>query len=111
MFKQMSKYCEPFFSKIQCSFRKGFSTQHYILLMFEKWKLAFHNQKRFGALLTDLSKAFDRLSHDLLVATLNAYGFNIDSVILVQDYLTYCILRTAINSVYSSWEEILLRVP
>ena len=31
MFKQMSKYFEPFFKKIQCSFRKGFSTHHYFL--------------------------------------------------------------------------------
>ena len=36
----------------------------------EKWKLAVDNKKVFGALLTDISKAFDCLSHDLLIAKL-----------------------------------------
>ena len=44
--------------------------------MLEKWKSATDNKKSFGALLTDLSKAFDCLSDDLLIAKLNAYGFS-----------------------------------
>ena len=42
----------------------------------------------FGALLTDLSQAFDYLSHDLLIAKLNAYGFSIAALRLVQNYLS-----------------------
>ena len=111
MLKQMSKYFEPFFSKFQCGFRKGFSAQQCLLSMLEKWKSAFDNQKRFGSLLTDLSKAFDCLSHDLSIVKLNAYGFSIDSLRLVQDYLTNRKQRTKIDSAYSSWEEILFGVP
>ena len=70
MFKQVSKFFEPFFSKFQCGFRKGFSTQQYLLSMLKKWKSAVDNQKRFGALLTDLSKTFGYLSRDLLIAKL-----------------------------------------
>ena len=40
--------------------------------MLEKWKSAVINKKVCGTLLTDLSKAFDCLSHDLLIAKLNA---------------------------------------
>ena len=79
--------------------------------MLGKWKSAVDNQKRFGALLKDLSKAFDCLSHDLLIAKLNTYGFSIDSLRLVQNYLTNRKQRTRINSAYSSWEDILFGVP
>ena len=72
----MSEYFESFFSKYQCGFRKGFSAQHCLLSMLEKWKSA-DNKKTFGALLTDLSKAFDCLSHNLLIAKPNPYGFSI----------------------------------
>ena len=69
--KQLSIYFEEILSKFQCGFRKGFSTQH-LLLILEKWKPAIDNNKDFRALLTDLSKAFDCISHDLLIAKLNA---------------------------------------
>ena len=58
--------------------------------MFEKWKSTVDNKKVFGALLTDLSKAFDCLSHDFLVAKLNAYGFSMTALRPVQNYLSNC---------------------
>ena len=82
-----------------------------ILSMLEKWKSAIDNKKMFRALLTDLSKAFDCLSHDLLIAKLNAYGFSIAALKLVENYLSNRKQRTKINSDFSSWEEILFGVP
>ena len=67
---------EKFLSKHQCVFRKGYNAQHSLLAMIEKWKKAVDNGNVFGALLTDLSKAFDCLPHDLIIAKLNLYGFN-----------------------------------
>ena len=61
--------------------------------------------------LTDLSEAFDCLHHDLLLAKLNAYGFSLLALRLVQSYLSNRIQRTRINSELSSWEEILFVVP
>ena len=66
--------------------------------------------KKIWALLTDLLKASDCLSHDFLIANLKAYGFIIDSLRLIQDYLSNCKQRTGTNSAYSSWEEILFGV-
>ena len=91
-----------FLSKYQCGFRKGYNAQHCLLSMFEKWKSAIDNKKMFGALLTDLSKTFDCLSHDLLIAKLNAYGFSIAALRLVQNYLSNRKQRTKINSDFSS---------
>ena len=88
IFKQMSEYFESILSKYQCGFRKGFSPQHCLLAMLEKWKLAVDNKRTFGALLTDLSKAFDYLPHDLLVAKLNSYGFSLPALKLVLSYLS-----------------------
>ena len=55
---------DNFFSKFQCGFRKGYSTQQGLVMLIEKWKAAFDKGKSFGALLTDLSKVFDCLSHE-----------------------------------------------
>ena len=65
LFNQMSSFFKQIFSKFQCGFRKGFSPQHCLLAMIEKWKSSNDKEKAFGALLTDLSKAFDCLSHEL----------------------------------------------
>ena len=112
MFKQMSEYFEkPFFSKYQCGFRKGFSAQHCLVAMLEKWKSAIDNKKLFGALLIDLSKTFDCLTHDLLIAKLSAYGFNVSALRFVHSYLKNRMQRTKTNSEYSSWEEIMFGVP
>ena len=79
--------------------------------MLEKWKSATDNKKSLGAFLTDLSKAFDCLSHDLLIAKLNAYGFSMSALRFVHSYLKNRIQRTKMNSEYSSWEEIMFGVP
>ena len=55
--------------------------------MIDKWKKAVDNNKVFEALLTDLSKAFDCICHDLLVAKLNAYGLPRPALKMIQDYL------------------------
>ena len=54
--------------------------------MLEKWKSATDHKKSFRTLFTDFSKAFDGLSHDLLIAKLNAYGFNMSALEFVHSY-------------------------
>ena len=76
MFAQMSTFFDNIFSNQQCRFRKGHSTQHCLVVMLETWKRSVDKGKVFGALLTDVSKAFDCVDHELLTAKLNAYGFS-----------------------------------
>ena len=65
----------------------------------------------FGALLTDLSKAFDCIPHDLFIAKLEAYGFQTDALNLVDDYLSNRKQRIKINETFSCWKEIEYGVP
>ena len=88
LFEQISVYFDKFLSDQQCGFRKGYSTQHCLLNLLEKWKNSVDKGKVFGALLTDLSKAFDCLDHELLTAKLNAYGFTLPALRLIHDYLS-----------------------
>ena len=64
----------------------------------------------FGGLLTDLSKAFDCLHRDLLIAKLHAYGLDLPSLELLHSYLTKRIQRVKIDNTYRSWSEILFGV-
>ena len=87
------------------------STQQCLLALLEKWKAAVDKGKVFGALLTDLSKAFDCLNHELLIAKLNVHGFTLPALKLVHDYLSGRKQRTRVNNSYSTWFEILFGVP
>ena len=56
--------------------------------MIEKWKNSADKDKTFGALVTDLSKAFDCFPHDLIIVKLNAYGFSLSASKLIRNYLS-----------------------
>ena len=64
-----------------------------------------------GALLTDLSKAFDCIDHKLLIAKLHVYSFDNDALKFIYSYLKGRKQRNKINSSYSSFAEFLFGVP
>ena len=111
IYDQIQNYFDQILSKFQCGFRKGFNAQHCLIALIEKWKKSVDSGGAFGALLTDLSKAFDCLSHELLIAKLEAYGFDEKALTLIYNYLSNRKQRVKINDSYSSWSEILFGVP
>ena len=111
MFRQRNEYMDVLLSRHKCGFRKGYSTQQCLFTVLEKWRSAVDNKKTFVILLTDLSKAFDCLSHELVLEKLHAYGFSVLALRLVYSYLKNRKQRTKTNSAYSCWEEILFGVP
>ena len=79
--------------------------------MIEKWKRALDNKKHAGAILTDLLKAFDCINHELLIAKLDAYGFDKNALKCIHSYLTGRKQRTNVNNFLSTWKTITSGVP
>ena len=111
LYGQMYKYFSHILSRWQCGFRQGFSTQHCLLVMAEKWRKCLGKGGLSGAILTDLSKAYDCILHDLLIAKLTAYGFDYQSLRIMESFLSNRQQRTKINNAFSRYSEIIYGVP
>ena len=94
-----------------CGYRKGFNSQHALISLIERWRKSLDNKGYGGAVLMDLSKAFDTLNHDSLIAKLHEHGFDIKTLKLLHSYLTKRWQRTKVNSSFSTWSELFLGVP
>ena len=69
------------------------------------------NKGYSGAILMDLSKAFDTINHELLLAKLHAYGFSEQALLILSSYLSNRKQRIKINNTFSSWTDLLQGVP
>ena len=87
IFQQMGAYFENIFSPYLSGFRKRYGCQHVLMRMTEKWRTTLDNKKVIAALSMDLSTAFDSLPHDILIAKIHAYGFEMSALKLIYSYL------------------------
>ena len=79
---------------------------------FETWKSKINNGCKVSALVMDLSKAFDTLNHNLLIAKLDAYGFDENSLLFVKSYLSNNrFQRSKIGDSFSLRRQIITGVP
>ena len=111
MLKQTRDYMKDFLSIFLCGYTAGMNTQNCLTFMVEKWRKSLDKGGKCGVLLTDLSKAFDCLVHDLFIAKLHAYGFDYLALKLIYSYLTDRFQRIKVNSSYSQWTKIDIGVP
>ena len=79
--------------------------------MIEEWRVKLDNDNIVGAILMDLSKAFDCIPHDLLIAKLHAYGLDENALVRIYSYLKRRKQSVRINNTYSSFQTILSGVP
>ena len=110
LYDHLSKYFSLLATN-QCEFRKGFSSQYCLLVMLEKFKEAIDRGNQFGALLTDLSKAFDCINHKFLIAKLSEYGVSSPALNVLSSYLKHRTQRTKINDCFSTRSNIEYGVP
>ena len=106
LYDQIYKNIGDTLSRHQMGYRKGCSSQHSLIAMFGKWK---ENLDKGGEY-RDLSKAFDCLQDDLLLAKLNAYGFDYKFIKLISSFLSSRKYRTKINSHFSKWKHLVIAV-
>ena len=111
MQEQMSEYISDKLSPFLCGYRKGYSAQYALISLIEHWQTALDKRGYAGAVLMDLSKAFDCINHDLLIAKLHAYGFSIDALKMIKCYLSNRKQRVKINTSFSSWSDLLTGIP
>ena len=97
-------------SNIVSAYRKNYSSQHVLIRLLEKWRECLDNNYIVGVVLMDLSKAFDCVPHDLLIAKLEAYGINENLLAYLHSYLSNRKQCVCIN-VKSDFETIISGVP
>ena len=95
---------------------KGFLSQfssscHILIRLFENWKESLDNGFFAGALLMDLSKAFDCISHHVLVAKLHPYGISLNAATFTWSYLKRRKHHVKIHGDFSSFQTLLSGVP
>ena len=111
MHDNISDYFNDVLSKYQCDFRKRFGAQNYLLYMIETIRETRDNHRVFAAVMTDLSKAFHCILHELLVVKLHAYGFDESSLKVIISYLKNRTQTTKVGSSFSELLSIIYGVP
>ena len=81
---------EMFLSPFLAAYKKLYSTQHVVAKMIEEWRENLDKNFFVGPVLTEISKDFDRIPHDLLIAKPSAYGLSSDSLCYIHSHLKDC---------------------
>ena len=108
---KVSVHIDKCLSNLISAYRKHYSSNHVLIRLIEKWKKQMDDKMFVGAVLMDLSKAFDCVPHDLLIAKLHAYGFEMNTLILFYSYLKNRKQCVKINNVFSSFMVLVSGVP
>ena len=96
-----ANYFSSISSPLLSAYRQGYSREAVLLRLIGNWGNAFDNKFLVGAVSMDLSKAFDMIPHDLLLAKLAAYGVAPVSLPLLHSYLRDRSQRVRIEDVTS----------
>ena len=111
MHQQLLPFLDNILHPSIAAFRKGHSCQDVLLHLVDDWKSQLESKNYVGAILTDLSKAFDCLPHQLLTAKFAAYGLDDASCALLWSYLDKRYQRVKLSGSYSNWLQISKGVP
>ena len=99
------------FSKYLTGFHKNHNTQYALLNIIENWKSNLNIGNKIRATFMDLSEAFDTLDHSLLIAKVEAHGFDGLSIEFMKNYLTNRKQKRKVENCFSMWRTVASDVP
>ena len=103
----LSNFTDKVLSKFVSAYRKSYSSNHVFLKLIEEWKKSLDDKNIIGAVLMDLSKAFDCIPHDKL----RAYGLSMDAITFIYLYMKKRKQGVKINDTESLFKILLSGVP
>ena len=92
-------------------FLRGHSCCIALLKLTKDWRLVLDSKKDVGVIAIDLSKAFDSICHNLLLAKLRAHGCQDSAIRLIQSYFKDRFQRVRCNGCASDWLPVRCIVP
>ena len=107
LLKSMDVHLSLFIS----AYRKNYNTQHVLFRLLEEWREHLDNNKTVEGILMDLSKAFDCVPHDLLLAKLATYGIDDNLILYIHSYLLNRKQCVCINNTLSEFNKVNSGVP
>ena len=88
IYDPLNEYLEQYLNSLLCGFRKAHTTQHALFGLVQEWQNELDKSGFLGTILIDLSKAYDYLPHDLLIAKFEAYGIGKSGLNHLLSYLS-----------------------
>ena len=107
----LSNFTDKVLSKFVSAYRKSYSSNNVFLKLIEEWKKSLDDKNIIGAVLMDLSEAFDCIPHDMVVAKLRAYGLSMDAVTFIYLYMKRRKQGVEINDTESLFKILLSGLP
>ena len=109
--EQIVPFIDTKISTLLCAYRNNYSAEHTLIRVTETIRKTLASKGVAGMISMDLSKAYDCMPHDLLIAKVNAYGFGTQSQSLIQNYFLNRRHRVEIGTTYRSWLKTKTGVP
>ena len=111
MKEQLIPFFENCLSAFNLAYRKEYSSKNVLLRLIESWRRCLDQSQLVGVIFMDLSKAFDCIPHDLLIAKLEAYGLSLSALAYIYSYLKGRKQSVRINSITSTYLDTISGVP
>ena len=110
LLEKFKPFINTFLSEYMAAYREN-SINHVLIRLIENWKKTLDGKFLVSIVLMDLSKAFDCIPHDLLIAKLHTYSFSQKTVTFIYWYLKRRKQKVKVNNFFSDLLTLLSGVP